>query len=168
MSAYVRFRFAAAIAATLVLAAGVRVFGATTTATLTVTANVAAECTATSSTLAFGSYSALISTNIDAQATFTVACTQGTTATVGLDLGGHSSAGLRRMADSGNSNFIPYELYTDTGRTTVWGNASGSWVSLSAAPSNAPRSLIVYGRTVNGLNVPVGGYSDAVTITVTF
>src|SRR5262245_1097905 len=84
----------------------------TSTATLTVTATVAAECSVTGATLAFGTYSTLGSSNVDQTASFNVACTTGTSATVGLDLGSNASGSTRRMTN-GASGFLNYELYSN-------------------------------------------------------
>jgi spore coat protein U-like protein len=116
--------------------------------------------------LAFGPYSPLSSSNFDQTVQVSVVCTKGATSTVGLDLGTHASGSTRRM--SNGTDFITYELYSDSSRTIVWGNASGSWVSLSAAPSNAGRNLTVYGRAPGSQDVSTGSYSDSVTVTVTY
>jgi spore coat protein U-like protein len=137
------------------------------TATLTVTATVSAECTATGGTLAFGAYSPLTAGAVDQTTTISVACTQGTSATVGLDLGDNPTGSTRRMADGGATNFLEYELYSDT-FTTVWGNSGGGLVSLAAAPSTAPQALTVYGRIAGGQDAAVASYTDAITVTVTF
>jgi spore coat protein U-like protein len=50
----------------------------------------------------------------------------------------------------------------------VWGNASGSWMSLAAAPNKNPRSFAVYGRIPNGQDVAAGNYTDTVVATVNF
>jgi spore coat protein U-like protein len=71
------------------------------------------------------------------------------------------------MAD-GSSNYLNYEIYSDSSRTTVWGNSGGSLVALGAAPSKTARNVTAYGRVTANQDVPAGSYSDTVTATVTF
>jgi spore coat protein U-like protein len=66
------------------------------------------------------------------------------------------------------SDFLTYELYKESARTNVWGNAGGALVTLAAASSNAPQTLTVYGRIPPGQNVSVGSFGDSVQITVTY
>jgi spore coat protein U-like protein len=139
---------------------------ATATATLTVSANVISSCTVTNGTLAFGDYAPTATGNLDQTGTFTVACTKGTGATVGLGDGDNFSSGARRMKNG--TEFLTYELYKETGRTNVWGNSGGALVTLAAASSNAAQTLTVYGRVPPGQDVSVGSFGDSVQITVTY
>ncbi|MBA2356423.1 MAG: spore coat protein U domain-containing protein [Acidobacteria bacterium] len=139
---------------------------AQTTANLTVTATVIANCTVSTGTVAFGDYDPTASAAVDASGTFDVACTQGTLATVGLGAGQNALAGARRLL-SGTS-YLTYELYKDAARSAVWGAAGGATLALASAPSNAARTVTVYGRVAGAQNVPTGAYGDTVVISVTF
>jgi spore coat protein U-like protein len=154
----------------LTLAAGSLVNAANATATLTTNASVGNNCTITTSPVAFGAYDPVVanaSANLDGSGTLTVACTKGATSTIGLDLGGNASGGARRLSN-GSGAFLTYEFYQDSGRQTLWGNAGGALVSLSAAPSKDGRALTVYGRIPSNQDVPSGTYSDTATATVNF
>jgi spore coat protein U-like protein len=143
---------------------------ATATANLGVSATVTNNCTISTVALAFGSYdpvAAHASTNLDGTGTVVVACTKGATATIGIGLGGNASGSTRRMGDGG-TNYLTYELYQDSGRTTVWSDAGAGLLSPSAAPSKAPRNFTVYGRVTGNQDVPAGNYSDTVVATVNF
>jgi spore coat protein U-like protein len=139
---------------------------ATATATLTVSANVISSCTVTNGTLSFGNYAPTATGNVDQTGTFTVACTKGTGATVGLGDGNNFLSGARRMNNA--SEFLTYELYKETDRTNVWGNSGGALVTLTAAASNTPQTLTVFGRIPPGQDVSVGSFGDSVQITVTY
>ena len=160
---------AAAVAALLV--SGAQPAGAATaSANLTITATVTNNCTITTAPVAFGAYDPVVtnaSTALDSTGTVTVACTKGAAATVGLDLGTNASGAVRRLKDSG-TNYLTYELYKESTRTTVWGNAGGALYSAGAAPSKAPRSVTVYGRIPSGQDIPAGAYGDTVVATVNF
>jgi spore coat protein U-like protein len=139
------------------------------TSNLSVTTSVANNCTITTAPVAFGAYDPVVvnvATPLDGTGSVTVACTQGSSATIGLGLGGNASGSTRRM--NGGGNFITYELYQDTGRTTVWSNAGAGLLSPAAAPSVAPRSFTVYGRVAAAQSVPAGAYNDSVLATVNF
>jgi spore coat protein U-like protein len=157
----------AAIAAA---AFGTAASAATATANLGVSATVTNNCTISTAALAFGSYDPVVahaSTNLDGTGTVIVACTRGATATIGLGLGSNASGSVRRMKDSG-TNYISYELYQDSGRSTVWGTAGGALLSPGAAPSKAARNFTVYGRVASNQDVPAGSYNDTVVATVNF
>lgn len=143
---------------------------ATATANLSVSATVTNNCTISTAALTFGSYDPVVanaSANLDGTGTVTVACTKGATATVGLGLGSNAAGSVRRMKDSG-TNYLTYELYRDSARSTVWGNSGAGLLSPGAAPSKAPRSFTVYGRVTSNQDVPAGSYSDTVVATVNF
>lgn len=143
---------------------------ATATANLGVSATVTNNCTISTVALAFGSYDPVVanaSTNLDGTGTVVVACTKGSTATIGLGLGSNATGSTRRMKDAG-TNYLTYELYQDTGRSTVWGNSGAALLSPVAAPSKAARNFTVYGRVTSNQDVPAGSYSDTVVATVNF
>ena len=128
------------------------------------------NCTISTAALAFGSYDPVVahaSTNLDGTGTVIVACTKGAAATVGLGLGSNASGSTRRMTD-GSSNYLTYELYSDAGRTTVWGN-SGAGLYRRA---RRPRRLRGISRSTavspSNQDVPAGSYSDTVVATVNF
>lgn len=146
------------------------VLAASATATLSVSATVANNCTITTSSLAFGAYEpvgANTTASLDTSSTVTVACTKGASATIGLNLGTNASGGTRRLAD-GTGGYLSYEIYQDSGRTTVWGNGGADLLAPGVAPSKAPRNFTVYGRIAGSQDVPAGSYTDTVTATVNF
>jgi len=150
----------------LIGAAATNAAAATSTATISVTATVSASCNVTGGTLAFGTYDVLSATPADASLVFTATCATGTSATIGLGLGGHASGTTRRMADA-DGDLLTYELYKDSSHTTVWGQTGSAAVAYLSA-SSAPNNFTVYGRIPAEQNVDTEGYSDTVTITITF
>ena len=59
-----------------------------------------------------------------------------------------------------------YFLYSDSTRTTNWGNTSGTWVS--ATGTGVAQVMTVYGRIPANESALIGNYSDTVTVTITF
>jgi spore coat protein U-like protein len=168
-----KFLGAAAVSGMALVAAGysaATASAATATANLGVSATVTNNCTISTAALAFGSYDPVVahaSTNLDGTGTVTVACTKGAVANIGLGLGSNASGSTRRMSNGG-TEYLTYELYSDSGRSTVWGNASGSWYSPGAAPSKTARNFTVYGRVASNQDVAAGSYNDTVVATVNF
>lgn len=146
----------------------------TATASLSVTASVAANCTITTSAVAFGAYdpvSANATAALNGTGAVNVTCTTGASTTVTLGQGSNAGTGssdtapARRLTD-GSSHFLTYSLYSDTNRTTVWGNTAGTGVPSTGTGTQV--ALTVYGAVGAGQNVPTGSYSDTVVATVTF
>lgn len=140
--------------------------------TLTVTASVPAVCLITPATLDFGSYdplgaNAAPGANLDATGTVTVACTKGSNYWLGLDAGANASGGARRMIANG-ADYLGYQLYQDAGRTTAWGNTSGTAPAAVTAISTGVITLNVYGRVPGGQPAASGAYSDTVRSTINF
>jgi spore coat protein U-like protein len=64
---------------------------------------------------------------------------------------------------------LRYELYSDAGRTSRWGNTGSEWPTIPTAPDNVERSFPVYGRILTGQKtVSQGPYTDTVVATVNF
>jgi spore coat protein U-like protein len=146
---------------------------ATATANLSVTADVSANCTISTSAVAFGAYdpvSANASTPRNGTGTVTVTCTSGASATITLDQGSNANTGstdavpLRRMASGGSR--LSYFLYQEAGHTTVWGNTAGTGVAHTG--TGTASAITVYGQITQGQNVPAGSYADTVVATVTY
>ncbi len=144
---------------------------ASATANLSVSATIVNNCTISTTPVAFPSYDPIgANATVDADdgtGTVTITCTKGTTATIGLGLGSNASGNTRRMLN-GPSNYLDYELYQTSARTTVWGNAGPRLFSPGPAPSKAPRTFTVYGRIFAGQDLPAGSYADTVQATVNF
>ncbi|MDK9697151.1 MAG: spore coat U domain-containing protein [Siculibacillus sp.] len=157
---------AIAVASVLIVMNG-KAIAATATGTLGVTLTIAATCTVTGGTMAFGTQGVLTSA-INQTATISVVCTNSTNYTVGLDQGTFgSSVTARKMHSTTTGADVDYSLYSDGGRTTNWGNTSGSWVS--GTGTGTSQSLTIYGQIpAQTTPAPAADYTDSVTITVTY
>jgi spore coat protein U-like protein len=142
---------------------------ATHQANVAVSASVSANCLVGSGSISFGSYDPLnanLSSPLDATGTFTVQCTRGVTADVGLG-DGQNFAGGRQMENTGDSGeFLGYELYSDNSRSTVWDNAAGR-VSYTA-PNRSAATLTIYGRVPANQDPVPGTYEDTVVAIAEF
>jgi spore coat protein U-like protein len=118
---------------------------ATTTSTFTVNVTIQAQCLINSaSTLGFGTQGVLIA-NVNQTSTIVVQCTDTTTYDIGLDAGTGTGATVGTRKLTGGGATINYTLYSDAGRTTVWGNTV-STDTVNATGNGAAQSYTVYGR----------------------
>lgn len=132
------------------------------------------SCSVSAQPTAFGSYNPVAGTVVDTTGQITVTCTAvlsiAVSYTISLSAGGSGSATARRM--SGASATLPYNLYTDSTRSTIWGNGTGGTGTVSDGYALAllvvARSYSVYGRIPGGAIVPAGAYTDTLTVTVTY
>ena len=165
---------AARAAGTMVIAL-VSVCGATSasagtaTAPLNVSATVTANCTITTTPLAFGNVNTLSGSNVDGTGGLSISCTNGTAwaASAGVGAGSGATYGSRRM--TAGTDLLDYNIYTDSGRTTVWGDDSGATDLIGGTGTGLAQSVTVYGRVGLGqTSVPAGNYTDTVSVTVTY
>ena len=142
---------------------------ATTTTNLNVTATVTANCSVSTSPVAFGSVDVLAGSNFDATGGVTVTCTNGTpwSAAAGLGTGAGATYASRKMTSG--ANLLNYSLYTNAARTTVWGDGSGGTATVSNTGSGVAQNFTVYARVPLGqTSVATGAYADTVQVTVTY
>ena len=139
----------------------------TTTTTFTAQIVLAATCTINSaSTLNFGNQG-ILTANVDQTSTLQVTCTNTTPYNIGLDAGQGTGAtvGTRKMTSSGAT--VNYTLYSDTGRTTVWGNTVGT-DTVAGTGNGTGQNYTVYGRVPSQTTPAPGTYTDTITVTVTY
>ncbi len=142
---------------------------ATATDSIAVTATVVAACAIdTANDLGFGDYNPVSGTAFDATASIGVRCTNGHPYSIGLDLGANADGSTRRMVHATDAaQFLTYELYSDAGRTAVWGDADPEWVSETGSGSEQTKTI--HGRIAASQgSAEIGSYSDLVTVTVTY
>jgi spore coat protein U-like protein len=157
----------AAAAAACFLPSATSSFAATSTATFSVQVTIVATCTINSaSTLNFGSQG-VFTANVDQTSTIQVQCTNTTPYNIGLDagLGSGATVAVRKMTSGGVT--VNYTLYSDSGRTTVWGATIGT-NTVAATGNGAAQSYTVYGRIPAQTTPAPGTYADTVTVTVTY
>ncbi|MBI3304118.1 MAG: spore coat protein U domain-containing protein [Deltaproteobacteria bacterium] len=152
-------------------------FAGSATNNLTVQATVVANCTVSAATLNLGNYDPLVANaaaDLDASQALSIKCTKGTAAT-SIDLNnGSNFSGGRRMQLGATGNFLNYELYKDSGRTSVWGTGAVKGIVPDASTSKnsdlkvGGAALTVFGRVPQNQDVTIGSYADTVTVTINF
>jgi len=142
-------------------------YAATDNTTFQVTATVEDTCEVSATDLTFGTYDPNAG-DLDGTSIVTATCTNGTTYDIGLDTGqnaANASTTTRAMTDS--TNYLDYELYSDSGRTTVWGDTVGT-DTVQQTSGGGAENLTVYGQIPGNQFVPAASYSDTINVTVTY
>ena len=150
----------------------------TATGTLLVKVVVTSSCvvntnatgTVTQALLDFGTTSSFAS-NVDGSTSTNsgqkigVLCNNGTAWSLAFDGGSNVSSTQRRMA-GGTSEYVPYNLYSDSTRATAIGISTAA---LTGTGTGSQQTYNVYGRIPAGTTLPSAStYSDTVTMTITY
>jgi spore coat protein U domain-containing protein, fimbrial subunit CupE1/2/3/6 len=136
----------------------------------------AVTCTASASSVAFGTYDPLQATPAASTGSITVSCSAtGPPATVNvlvsLSTGMSGSYAPRKMFSGANT--LNYNLYFNTTYAQIWGDGSAGTFRGAATlfvrpgvPSTARGT--VYGMIPAGQDVAAGSYADTIVMTVTY
>jgi spore coat protein U-like protein len=148
----------------------------TASGTASVSATVTNNCVFGASAVTFGSYDAVSANKVSAltaNGTVNITCTSGDAYSISADAGSngsHAASGFTRAMSyttgggSPTTYYLSYELYTDSGFTTVWDGSN----ALSGTGSGASQALTFYGRVGAGQAVPAAAYADTVNLSVSF
>jgi spore coat protein U-like protein len=134
---------------------------ATANGTLDVQATLVNACVVVTSPVVFASVGL---DEVTANGSVTVNCTNTSAFTVALDGGESGDISARELTHASPPASFTYQLYTDAGQTTVWGDGVTGTQAKGTGPS---QTLTVYGRTTSTPDT-AGAYSDEVQVTVTY
>jgi spore coat protein U-like protein len=161
------FRGRAALAACCLIALPEPLYAATATTTMTVQMTITATCLINSaSSLNFGTQGVL-SANVDQTSTIQVTCTNSTPYNIGLNAGTGTGATVATRKMTSGATTVNYTLYSNSTRTTVWGNTVGT-DTVAATGNGSAQSYTVYGRVPTQAAPAPGTYTDTITVTVTY
>jgi spore coat protein U-like protein len=136
---------------------------------LATSATVTANCTLSTSPLAFGNVDSTSASNVDASGGLTITCTNGSAWTASAGVGAGTGASYLNRKMTAGANLLSYNIYTSAARTTVWGDGTASTATIGGTGTGSAQAVTVYGRVGGGQNtVPVGSYVDTVAVTVTY
>jgi spore coat protein U-like protein len=160
----------AAVAAFALCAAAGPAYASQTSSTLSVDATVTANCAVSTSPVAFGNVDVTSGAAVDGTGGITVTCTSGTAWAAAADVGTGTGATLASRKLANGANLLNYALYTDSGRTTTWGDGvGGTTATITGTGSGSAQASTIYGRVSAGqASLPAGSYSDSVTVTLTY
>lgn len=141
-----------------------------TTASLSSTATVTSDCAVTTTAVGFGNINVTLNANTDSTGGISVTCTNGTAWTAKANAGGGTGATINARLMTSGSNLLEYDLYTETTRTTIWGDGTtGNGSTITGTGTGNAQATTIYARVPSGQTTkPAGSYSDTVTVTVTY
>lgn len=128
-----------------------------------------ASCSASTVGVNFGVYDSQSGVPDDSTGTVNISCSgEGffLFPTVSLGAGSSGTYASRRMRNGANN--LQYNLYTDSARSTVWGNGSGGSSTQTMLVLFGNGSRTIYGRIPTGQSVNAGTYSDTLVVTVEY
>lgn len=144
-------------------------FADSKSANLGVSATVAANCTISTSALAFGNIDTLSASAVNGTGGVAIACTNGSTWTATANAGSGTGATFAARRMTSGANTLAYSLFTDAGRTTVWGDGTASSGVITSTGTGSTQNITIYGQIPGSqTGVPAGSYSDTVSVTVTY
>lgn len=124
-----------------------------------------AACSVSASGVAFGSYTATSLINITG--TVRVTCSNGTVYHVALSAGLASGATIATRSMTGPASaLLGYKLFSDSARTTNWGNTSGTGY-VNGTGNGSAQTLTIYAQIPASEFVAPGAYTDTITVNVT-
>ncbi|MDQ8038782.1 MAG: spore coat U domain-containing protein [Rickettsiella sp.] len=124
--------------------------------------------------VAFGNYNPISGTATTANGNIAVTCSAlviySASYVISLNAGNSGSFATRFMNLSGNH--LNYNLYTTTARTTIWGDGTAGTSTINDSYTSiglsTTRNYTVYGLLPALQALPVGTYTDTITVTVTY
>ncbi len=167
------------VVAMLVMGVANVAWGGTTTGQVNSTMTLTAACQVNGSTsssgvnfgtLNFGSQTTLFNTATaqvnGGSGAIAVQCSPGAGAVLTFQAGQHDaqvSGGSRAMAN-GSGKFIPYDIYSDAGYSSVL--ASGATVNITE--DGTTQTVNIYGRAVGVAGLTPGTYTDVIAVQLNF
>ncbi|MDP3492047.1 MAG: spore coat U domain-containing protein [Hyphomonadaceae bacterium] len=136
---------------------------------------VKCSCSVSGNPLSFGTYVPTASGNIQVAADISVTCKAFVLGLISYEIhlgpGVHGSVSARKLSNSGS--LLSYNIYTNTGRTIIWGDGTGGTgvkgdSYLLALGASRTETVSMYGKLLAGQNVSAGSYSDTIVATVVY
>jgi len=161
---------AAAAAVYIAAFAAAPAFATDATSSLDVSATVTANCTVSTTAVAFGDVDVTSGQAAEGTGSVMVTCTNGTAWSAAADAGAGIGADFSHRKMASGANLLGYSLFTDSSRTQLWGDGVEGATSLfSGTGTGSVQTKTVYGLIPAGqTGVPAGEYADAVQVTVSY
>ncbi|HZF14705.1 MAG TPA: spore coat U domain-containing protein [Steroidobacteraceae bacterium] len=136
---------------------------------MNISANLILDCSVSATDINFGS-TATLGAASNTTGTVTVSCSSGVSYTLTMNAGTSAGGTItnRLMIRGGGTETIRYSLYTNSGRTIVWGNGTTGSTVTGTGGGNS-QSYTVYARMpAQAPTPPPGNYSDRITLTISY
>ena len=160
-------RMRAALTAIAMLGSATAYASTSITTTFQAKVTIAASCViGGATTLDFGT-PGLLAANVDQTSTISVQCSNTTPFNIGLDKGTNGTSVTNRLMKGATAATVQYSIYSDSGRTSNWGNTIGT-DTVASTGTGSSQSFTVYGRIAPQTTPAPDVYTDTVTVTVTY
>ena len=129
----------------------------------------APSCTISTLSVSFGNYNVFSGSALNSTGRVTYRC-NATAANITISLSkGLSSTYSPRLMSKGAEE-LAYNLFTDAGRTTIWGDGTSGTAVYSRAnpPNNSNVNVTIYAQVPAGQDVSAGSFGDTISATVNF
>lgn len=138
----------------------------TASTTFRVSTRVNAVCDISASNLGFGVYSAQGGTPLLGTTLLRATCTPNTSYQIGLSEGTSPGATVnQRKMVSPTANALNYQLYSDSARSTIWGNTPGT-DTVTGVGTGLAQDHTVFGSVPAAQVVPAEEYADTITVRI--
>ena len=141
--------------------------GQTATTTFRVSAKVQAVCAVTATDLDFGTYTSAGGTSLQGTTLLRATCTPSSSYNIGLNEGTTPGATVnqRLMKPAAGTQNLNYQLYSDSARSTIWGNTTGT-DTVTGVGTGLAVDHTVFGAIPAAQKVPAGDYTDTITVRI--
>ena len=145
--------------------AGLHAQSQTASTTFRVSAKVQAVCEVTATDLSFGTYTSQGGAPLQGTTLLRATCTPNSTYNVGLNEGTSPGATVNARKMVSGTQALNYQLYSDSARTTIWGNTPGT-DTVTGVGTGLAVDHTVFGAVPAAQVVPAGDYGDTVTVRI--
>jgi len=131
-----------------------------------------AACNVSATGISFGPYDVFAPSPLDSTGSVSVSCDELPPADVVIEIGPSAGSGgfsPRQMRHLSLPDRLSYNLFTDASRSSVWGDGTAGTQTVflkNVKRQKPPVMTTIYGRIPPGQNVPVGAYTDTLTVTI--
>lgn len=122
-------------------------------------------CTLDATSLVFGTINPLEAVDHESTASIDVTCPESTGYSLSLSAG-NGSFEQRQMMDGSRS--LDYNLYVDSGHTSIWGDGSGISVTVNGTADSGGQTHTVHGLLPHQPLAVPGTYGDSITVTLSY
>lgn len=133
----------------------------------TASARVVNDCTISATNMNFPT-TGLLDEPLQARSSLTVRCTNGNAWRLSLSGGGSADVQARRMQGGDGTGSVSYQLYTDSARSTIWGDGRAGTAMVTGTGSGKAQSVSVYGEVPAQDTPAPGAYQDTIIATIMF
>lgn len=167
---FITFRKTLLAGAVLVAAAASPALAAEASSSLDVSADVTENCVVSTTPLDFGDVDVTSGAVDNGTGGISVTCTNETGWSAAADAGTGVGATLVTRKMTGGAELLDYKLYTDAGRTILWGDGvGGTTATIDDTGTGSAQSKVIYASILAGqTSVSTGAFADAVAVTVTY